>query len=1285
MLRRRFLRLSLVALLLLLLPVAGRTGGALTCSYALPKEGDLTLGVFDASGRLLRWIVRGERRGAGRNAERWDGLDQYGKPIPAGTYRIKAVYHAPLGLDYRMTLGNPGSPPWPTADDTGDWLSDEANPQGAATDGKWVFLAAPGSEKGSTLIAVDERGQRQWAFHEEFFPRCVSLALSGDYLYALYSGPELTSPGDFNGHNAIERAILVCLNKRTGRPARFTEHDPTLRVATWPYREAVTPLWEMRKNKTFDAAHYGGQPRYFSTDAGESTSALGVAATAGRVYVAMNYDDKILVLDAATAQKVDEIPLPKPAGLRALADGTLLAVSGTSVVRVDPATRRVTALIDHDLAAPHDVTTDAAGRVYVSDWGASFQVKVFSPTGTFLRAIGRPGGRPWVGAWDPNGMLVPRGLAVTDAGRLWVAEDDNSPCRVSVWDAQTGAFVRDYLGPAPYGGAPPFWRDPTDPARVYAEGTFWRVDETRRTAVPVSTPLRRMEKDQPFLPSANGGAPAARSFLHDGKQYLAVVGDRGIVTVLRRDGDSLRPVAALGGLSRLTSGDGTAKQDWDSDLHTHSYPNWYPDSFRSHSGDNFSWTDADGDCLVQPGEMRWSRTVSRYAPHAEGVQPEWSLGWGAAVGPDGSVTFAGFTEDKEAVYRVDVSGWTAGGAPVYDIAHARRLLLTDEPGNISSLYVTADDRLMVSYGYEYNARGHDALACFDRDGTKLWSVARPDISKQGVKDVLADAVIGEFTVPGLGQVLVTWLWHGNYRPYLLTTDGLYVGTLLDDTRLGPAAKWDESYRYTYQSPGGVPEIINGANDAYHLLRITGLTGGRFEESLRLTAADVQAATAARAAPDPKPAAPPPIIHVAWAEVPPAIDGSLSGWDMAAGVTLDGGEGRTARVALARDARNLYLAYAVRGASLVNKGTNWQTLFLSGDCVDLMLSPRPGAVHYAPAEGDERLLLGVYAGRPVAVLYRAVVPGTQTPVQLMATRIDRIVQLPNARLAFKRGAGSYTLEAAVPQSDLRMDAAGTEDLRGDVGVIYADDTGRGRSLRLYHYNQDTRITADLTTEARLSPGDWGPLEMPLGPNPVRNGGFESPLASPAEADWVVGEQRGGASARLVPGGAHSGTQSLLLEQTTPVTYPPEAYTAPKYEDFLKAANGGKGGGYVNVTQTVPVVGGKHYTLRLHFRSEGLAPEKKEAGPGRGYAAFEVWVHWRVPPGRPGGAVWVANDQADPEGWKTLRDARFNFYNVAVPYAAPDGATGATISLQLASNAAGHQPKVWVDDVEMVQVP
>ena len=129
---------------------------------------------------------------AGEHREPWDGLDQWGRPVPAGDYRLKAAYHAPLAAEYKMTLCNPGNPPWPTPDDRGDWLSDEADPQAVVSDGRWVFLAAPGCELGYSVIGLDETGQRRWGIRVPFNPRCVSLALEGDYLYVLYSGPELT-------------------------------------------------------------------------------------------------------------------------------------------------------------------------------------------------------------------------------------------------------------------------------------------------------------------------------------------------------------------------------------------------------------------------------------------------------------------------------------------------------------------------------------------------------------------------------------------------------------------------------------------------------------------------------------------------------------------------------------------------------------------------------------------------------------------------------------------------------------------------------------------------------------------------------------------------------------------------------------------------------------------------------------------------------------------------------------------------------------------------------------
>ena len=61
---------------------------------------------------------------------------------------------------------------------------------------------------------------------------------------------------------------------------------------------------------------------------------------------------------------------------------------------------------------------------------------------------------------------------------------------------------------------------------------------------------------------------------------------------------------------------------------------------------------------------------------------------------------------------------------------------------------------------------------------------------------------------------------------LFTSDGLYVGTLLDGgSKLGPAALWGESQPYFYQAPDGTPYVINGGNQAEHVFQIKGLEKG----------------------------------------------------------------------------------------------------------------------------------------------------------------------------------------------------------------------------------------------------------------------------------------------------------------------------------------------------------------------------------------------------------------------------------------------------------------------------
>ena len=58
------------------------------------------------------------------------------------------------------------------------------------------------------------------------------------------------------------------------------------------------------------------------------------------------------------------------------------------------------------------------------------------------------------------------------------------PKRVSVWTAQ-GEFVRDYIGPATYGGMGAA-ADPADKTRVFGNGCEFKLDyeKTRRRSLP---------------------------------------------------------------------------------------------------------------------------------------------------------------------------------------------------------------------------------------------------------------------------------------------------------------------------------------------------------------------------------------------------------------------------------------------------------------------------------------------------------------------------------------------------------------------------------------------------------------------------------------------------------------------------------------------------------------------------------------------------------------------------------------------------------------------------------
>ena len=80
--------------------------------------------------------------------------------------------------------------------------------------------------------------------------------------------------------------------------------------------------------------------------------------------------------------------------------------------------------------------------------------------------------------------------------------------------------------------------------------------------------------------------------------------------------------------------------------------------------------------------------------------------------------------DRLAVLRLDPKGWTAAGAPIYDMGRGPGDPVGDPKHTINGLHVTADRRLIVSYDFEWG-KSPDAIACYDLDGHRLWSSAMP--------------------------------------------------------------------------------------------------------------------------------------------------------------------------------------------------------------------------------------------------------------------------------------------------------------------------------------------------------------------------------------------------------------------------------------------------------------------------------------------------------------------------------------------------------------------------------
>ena len=210
--------------------------------------------------------------------------------------------------------------------------------------------------------------------------------------------------------------------------------------------------------------------RRFKTN-DEAYGANGLAVHDGLVVIAFTHRNKLIFADARRRSVIGEVTIPSPRGLSFDRQGRLYVISGAAVKRFSltpgkPWLADEATIVD-GLSEPRRTFVADDGTLYIAGWGTSHQIKVFSPDGKPLRTIGEPGG-PQLGRYDERRMSYPCGMAIDRRGRLWVAEAETYPKRLSQWRADDGSFIRAWYGPPKYGGGGAI--DPYDSRRFfYAE------------------------------------------------------------------------------------------------------------------------------------------------------------------------------------------------------------------------------------------------------------------------------------------------------------------------------------------------------------------------------------------------------------------------------------------------------------------------------------------------------------------------------------------------------------------------------------------------------------------------------------------------------------------------------------------------------------------------------------------------------------------------------------------------------------------------------------------------
>lgn len=754
--------------------------------FALDSPGYVTLVIESAEGVRVKNLVGETRFAAGEHVVIWDGRDETSKnfrvcgvydidpqPVAKGQYRVRGLVRPAIEARYELTVNNAGNPPWPKQDGTGRWLADHSPPSD-------VLFLPPGrvAHQGSVHDASYRPGAADFISTDEPLVLIAShVAESGDGLvWCGLNGEKrqgIRSLGAGGGWCGAERIARDAgpMAEASVYAYLATGWKNTFELRTLPAGEVIhsmevdTPgevhcLGVAVHNRLLAATLSPVRVREELRRANGQENGQSSSQTWGLLWL----------FDTVARKPLGTLPLEEVGGVTFDDQGRLFVVVNKQIVKLEGLDRQRSApltdvplakLTEHPaLSDPRQLMFDS-GELFVADHGTSHQIHVVDTQGRQLRTIGRPGGAK-LGAYQQDAMQKPAGMTIDSRGKLWVAESDLSPKRVSVW-SRDGKFERAYYGPPGYGGGGSL--DPFDPTRFYlsyGSGLEFQVDWLTRTSRPVH---RYWIEDAAALRLGGDWHAAPETpLVVAGRRYLTNAfsnspgGFGQVVGVWRIENEQAIPAAAAGAVS--------------------AWPPLNADEFKQLTPEKadrgktfFVWSDLNGDQRPQANEVTTTTDDGIQRNNGKHVG-------GIYVGPDLSLTTSFGLHLKPLRF-------TDRGVPVYDAAQAQRLVRKLEYHWVPYDAVVSSDGWFITKA--------EPLRGF-HDGKQLWSYPNqwpelhaclrepPPLSSPG-KFIGTMRWLGHPISPqgsDVGEIFALTGYYGQIC--LITADGLCVGTLFQDAR-----------------------------------------------------------------------------------------------------------------------------------------------------------------------------------------------------------------------------------------------------------------------------------------------------------------------------------------------------------------------------------------------------------------------------------------------------------------------------------------------------------------------